>query len=676
MERYFKLSQENLTNLLDEASIRYYNGLDTKFSDIEFDLLFKRLQEMEKCSGIIYPNSPTIRVGSDLQDGFKKVAHPKPMFTIENTYDDNGLIKWVDDMKLKHDAIEYNVSIKYDGVSCELWYENGKLVKAVTRGDKNIGDDITENVKTIKNIPLVLRGLNDVEKNHIIYVRGEILMPKSKLKEINDQRIKEGLEPFANTRNACSGSIKQLDPKVTASRGLIFKAWDMFYGDDFPVKLLTMDQKFYILEDYGFHYEPGTEPFSVYDFMLNEQVNEFKNKIDTLNLDYDYDGVVIKVNSVAIQDNVGTKDTRALEWAIARKWNEDRMVETTLLGVDWQVGRTGVLTPVGRLEPVICDGVEISNVTLHNWDFIQSKELKRFSRVKITRSGGVIPYVVSVKNDDNLRMDFAYPSYCPICGGKTEMLTDALISCTNDKCPSKIEGKIMYFCSKDCMDIRGVGESVVKRLVEVGLVETVVGLYNLDRYTVDELVNILGEGYGRKSVSKMLEAIEESKKKPFENVLAGLSIPNVGKVMSRILCKTFKNIDNLFNAKFYELINIDGIGDIMAFDIINWFNEPDNIVLCSSLMNLGLSMAIEETEEVKQIEDRNIKVCFTGKSFKFKGDEVEDYLKNNGFTITGVSKSLDYLIIGEKPGGSKVKKAEDYGIKIISEVEFYEMFNI
>ena len=675
MEKYFGLSQQNLTNLLDEASIRYYNGLDTKFSDTEFDLLFKQLQKLEKESGIIYPNSPTIRVGSDLQEGFKKVEHPKPMFTIENTYNSDGLNKWVNDMRDKHGINEYNVSIKYDGVSCELWYENGELVKAVTRGDKNVGDDITENVKTIKNVPLVLHELSDIEKKHIIYVRGEILMPKSKLKEINEQRIKEGLEPFANTRNACSGSIKQLDPKVTASRGLIFKAWDMFYGDNFPFKLLTMDHKFYILESYGFHYEPGTAPFSVYDFMLNEQVDEFKEKIDSLNLDYDYDGVVIKVNSVSIQDSIGTKDTRALEWAIARKWNEDRMVETTLLGIDWQVGRTGVLTPVGRLEPVMCDGVEISNVTLHNWDFIQSKELRMYSKVSLTRSGGVIPYIVSAKNDDNGMMYFSYPQYCPICGYETVM-TDALITCTNHDCPSKIENKIIYFCSKDCMDIRGIGESVVKRLIETGLISNIADLYKLKKYNSMDLSNIMGEGYGEKSCGKMLEAIEESKKKPFANVIAGLSIPNVGKVMGRLLANKFKNIDNLAIADFETLKNIDGIGDIMAFEIVDWFNNTDNIILCNDLKNYGLTMSIKEKEEIKTIEDRNIKVCFTGKSFKFKGDEVEDYLKANGFTIAGVSRSLDYLITGIKPGGSKVSKAQDYGVKIVSEIEFYEMFNL
>jgi DNA ligase (NAD+) len=439
-----------------------------------------------------------------------------------------------------------------------------------------------------------------------------------------------------------------------------------------------MDQKFYVLEDYGFYYEPGTRPFSVYDFMLNEQVDEFKEKIDSLNLDYDYDGIVIKVNSVSVQDYIGTKDTRALEWAIARKWNEDRMVETTLLGVDWQVGRTGVLTPVGRLEPVMCDGVEISNVTLHNWDFIQSKELRMYSKVTLTRSGGVIPYIVRAKNDDNGMMYFSYPQYCPICGHETINETDVLIKCPNEACNAKIIGQIIHFCSKDCMDIKTIGEKVVEDLVNTGLVENVVNLYQIksSHKSIDEVVNILGEGYGIKSVEKMFDAIEESKNKPFANVLAGLSIPGVGKVMGRLLADKFKNIENLLKVKYNDLISIDGIGEIMAHDIVEWFDNEDNRFMCLDLMALGLKMSVDENKIQENIKDRGIKVCFTGKSYRFKGDDVEVFLVNNGFTIAGVSRSLDYLITGVKPGGSKVNKAQDYGVEIISEIDFYNKFNL
>lgn len=674
-------SQIELTNILDMASINYYNGLPTDFSDEEFDMLLKELQSMEKESGVVYSNSPTLRVGSDLQKEFKKGEHPIPMFTIENTYDDEGLNKWVNDMYTKYDADLFNISIKYDGVSCELWYKGGKLVKALTRGDKIIGDDITENVKTIKNVPLVLN--HKFEDDEMFFVRGEILMPKSQLVKINEQRVKDGLDIFSNTRNACTGSVKQLDPKVTASRGLIFKAWDCFYreegnfyqGDEF---LITMDEKTSILEKMGFYYEPNTKPITCLNHQVENIVTEFKKTIDSMGLDYDYDydGIVIKVDDVFIQNKIGTKDTRAIEWGIARKWNEDKEVRTKLCGVDWQVGRTGVLTPVGRLEPVVCDGVEISNVTLHNWDFIQQKNIKIGSELRITRSGGVIPYVIDATTPITA-LEVVYPKYCPACGHDTVNETDVLIKCPNEKCCAKIVGQIIHFCSKDCMDIRTIGERVAQDLVLFGIVNDVSNLYCLkNNYTPEKLAEVLGEGYGVKSCQKMLDAIEESKNKSFANVLAGLSIPGVGKVVGRLLANKFKNIDNLLNIDYIDLVNIEGIGDIMAIDIINWFNNDENRDICLYLKTNGLKMSVDNAETKSNVEDRGIKVCFTGKSYKFTGDAVEDYLKENGFTIAGVSRSLDYLITGVKPGGSKVSKATDYGVTIISEIEFYEKFNL
>ena len=672
------ITQKELTDRLDLASRQYYNGLISEFSDIEFDLKLKELQEMEKESGFIFPNSPTIRVGSDLQKEFKKGEHPIPMFTIENTYDDDGLNKWVKNMYNDYGVTSFNVSIKYDGVSCELWYKGGKFFKALTRGDKIIGDDITENVKTIKNIPLVLK--HKFEDDEIFFVRGEILMPKSQLVKINEQRVKDGLDIFSNTRNACTGSVKQLDPKVTASRGLIFKAWDCFYreegnfyqGDEF---LITMDEKINILEKMGFYYEPNTKPITCLNHQVENIVTEFKKTIDSMNLDYDYDGIVIKVNDVFIQNKIGTKDTRAIEWGIARKWNEELEVETTLIGIEWQVGRTGVLTPVGRLEPVECNGVIISNVTLHNWDFIGSMGILIGDKLRITRSGGVIPYVIGRRGGE-----YGYipkkPNACPACS--SDIYQDgAFIKCTNYDCSAQSIGRILQFCSKECMDIRNIGDRVVEDLVLFGIVENISDLYTLkDRYTVEELVDILGDGYGSKSIEKMLTSIELSKEKTFANVIAGLSIPNVGKVVARQLSKEFKNIDNLIDCTYNSLISLDGIGEVMANDICWWFSSPQNIEMCNKLKEYGLKMSIENDNSVVKIEERGVKVCFTGKSFKFKGDEVEEYLKSNGFTIASVSKSLDFLITGEKPGGSKVKKAEELGITIITENEFYNKFNL
>lgn len=674
------ITQKELTDKLDLASRQYYNGLTSEFSDTEFDIKLKELQEMEKESGFIFPNSPTIRVGSDLQKEFKKGEHPKPMFTIENVYDDDGLIKWIEDIKAKYGVNKFNVSIKYDGVSCELWYKNGIFEKALTRGDKLIGDDITENVKTIKNIPMVLPNA----PYGMVYIRGEILLPKSRLDAINSERINNGEQPFSNTRNACSGSIKQLDPKITAKRGLIFKAWDCF-GE--YINAETMWRKTWFLIENGFYYESVklednsvfcTTPFTIIYTNRDEFVNTInstKKYLSEANLDYDFDGIVIKVNDIDIQDKIGTKDTRAIEWGIARKWNEELEVETTLIGIDWQVGRTGVLTPVGRLDPVECNGVVISNVTLHNWDFIGSMGILIGDKLRITRSGGVIPYVIGRRSGE-----YGYipkkPNACPACG--SDIYQDgAFIKCTNYDCSAQSIGRILQFCSKECMDIRNIGDRVVEDLVLFGIVENISDLYTLkDRYTVEELVDILGEGYGSKSIEKMLTSIELSKEKTFANVIAGLSIPNVGKVVARQLSKEFKNIDNLIDCTYDRLISLDGIGEVMANDICWWFSSPQNIEMCNKLKEYGLKMSIDTVENVINTKDRGIKVCFTGKSSKFKGDEVEDYLKSNGFTIAGVTKSLNYLITGDKPGGSKVKKAEESGVEIISENEFYKKYNL
>ena len=674
------ITQKELTDKLDLASRQYYNGLTSEFSDTEFDIKLKELQEMEKESGFIFPNSPTIRVGSDLQKEFKKGEHPKPMFTIENVYDDDGLIKWVEDIKEKYGVNKFNVSIKYDGVSCELWYKNGVFEKALTRGDKLIGDDITENVKTIKNIPMVLPNA----PYGMVYIRGEILLPKSRLDAINSERINNGEQSFSNTRNACSGSIKQLDPKITAKRGLIFKAWDCF-GE--YINAETMWSKILFLTDYGFYYEKiklednsvfCTSPFTITytnreEFI--EKINSTKKYLNEANLDYDFDGIVIKVNDIDIQDKIGTKDTRAIEWGIARKWNEELEVETTLLDIDWQVGRTGVLTPVGRLDPVECNGVIISNVTLHNWDFLCNMKILIGDILRITRSGGVIPYVIGSRPGEYAMIP-SKPKKCPICG--SDIYQDgAFIKCTNYDCSAQSIGRILQFCSKECMDIRNIGDRVVEDLVLFGIVENISDLYTLkDRYTIEELVDILGDGYGSKSIEKMLASIELSKEKTFANVIAGLSIPNVGKIVARQLSKEFKNIDNLIGCTYNRLISLDGIGEVMANDICWWFSSLQNIEMCNKLKEYGLKMSIENDNSAVKTEERGVKVCFTGKSSRFKGDDVEEYLKSNGFTIAGVNKSLNYLIIGDKPGGSKVKKAEELGITVITENEFYNKFNL
>ena len=667
-------NQKQLTDALDLASRQYYNGLQSQFTDSEFDLLLIELQRMEAESGVIYPNSPTVRVGSDIQSGFAKGKHPKPMYTIENVYDDEGLEKWIDKMEKEYGVKEYNISTKYDGISCELHYVDGIFVQGLTRGDKLVGDDITENVKTIRSVPMVLEKKSDFYE-HDFYVRGEILLPKSKLEEINKERIENGEVPFSNTRNACSGSIKQLDPKVTAKRGLMFRAWDCF-GD---VEFRDMDIKTGILQDAGFYYDPFTVPITAYG---KEQVLYWVKMMkqclaDNKFVDFDYDGIVVKVNSISIQDEIGTKDTRAIEWAIARKWNEEYIVNTKLIGVDWQVGRTGVLTPVGRLEPIECAGVIISNVTLNNMDFINSLGICIGDTLKITRSGGVIPYVLGAEHNGDANVAVVAPTVCPECG-KPVVKDGALLKCTNEQCPAVEKGKILQFCSKDCMDIRSIGESVVEDLYESGLVIWVSDLYKLKNCGINHIVSELGSGYGKKKVEKILDEIEKSKKQPWERVLSGLSIPGVGKVVARTLARKY-SLDELLSITKSELSEIDGIGDKMSEDIVNWFKKDENFHLCLILRGFGLEMSnipiVEDTGLETPLSGLN--VCFTGSSFRFKGDDVEAFLERNGAKcIHGVNKKLNYLITGDKPGGSKVARANELGIEIIGEQDFYNKYGL
>ena len=670
--------QKSLTQKLITASEKYYkNGEDSGISDTEYDLLLHKLMQIERDNDFVFEGSPTQKVGCDIQEGFKKITHPYPMLTIENTYEDNELSSWVNKIEREYGSQSYNVSVKYDGVSCEIRYCNGKYTSAATRGDKTVGDDITENVRTIKDVPMYIEALSSYDN---FYIRGEVLLPKSKLKKINEERVANGEKIFSNTRNACTGSLKQLDPRVTAERELIFRAWDCFSEEfEFP----TMDSKAEWLEKIGFKIEDTTQPFSRSSKDIVEYVKSFKSHIDKLNLDYDYDGVVIKINNCKVQNAIGTKDTRAIEWGIARKWNEAYEVETDLVGVDWSVGKSGVVTPVGRLNPVECGGVIVSNVTLNNVDFIKELDLKIYKTLKITRSGGVIPYVLGASYDIVMDANGVYPeikipTVCPICGQPLTM-EGKLLMCTNNNCPARDEKKVTYFCSKDCMYIKNLGEATVHDLFEVTLITAWWDLYYLGcHYNVQEIAEILGEGYGETSVRKMLEGIEESKKQPFERVLASLSIPGVGKVTARQLANWYKDIDSLFNTTPEELNSLEGIGDKMTIDIWNWLNSEEGNHAYEEIHKIGLNYRVEETNDTewdKPLE--GITICFTGKSMRFTGDTVEDFLSSLGAKCThSVSKSMNYLITGEKPGGSKVEKATTYGVEIIAEEDFYKKFEI
>lgn len=680
---------KKLTDKLNTASQLYYNGEDSGMTNVEFDLELKELQRLEKELNIVFPHSPTQRVGSDLRDEFGKIEHPEgfPMLTIENVYSDEDFIEWLRKMFKEYNATSFNVSLKYDGISCELYYANGVLATGSTRGDKLVGDNITENVRTIKSVPLTI----NVPKDHKtdIYVRGEILLPKSSLVEINRKREEEGLKLFANCRNACSGSVKQLDSRITAERNLIFRPWDIFSPNE-EFQSATQSAKYTLLKEMGFNFK--NEPTS-FDFEFSEpNIPNILTLMQDIwekakNQDYDCDGIVVKINDTNIQSEIGTKDNRAIEWGIARKWNEENICETDLIGVDWQVGRTGHVTPVGKLEPVECDGVTISNVTLNNVKFIETLDLHRGYTLKITRSGGVIPYVLGSSYDIAMALLGAYPKIeiptkCPICG--TELIRDGeYLKCPNKYgCAAQIEGRIEQWCSKDCMDIAQVGEALIHDLVEKDLVEDPVDLYDLPRdFSAQEMANILGSGYGTKSMKTFLDNIKKSQWRTFDKVLYGLSIEGIGKQNAKLLAQHFGSYQSLYNASIEELMEVEGIGPNLAQNIKNWFETIDpDLRYWERLFEAGLKLTMESDGVVAAQENQvlaGLNIVFTGKSANWDGDEVEEVFTAYGAKCGhSISKKTNYLVTGENPGPSKVSKAKTMGLEIISESDFIKKYNI
>lgn len=705
--------QRDLTDRLDRASQQYYHGEQTEFTDEEFDLRLKELMAVEKQNNQIFPNSPTQRVGCDIQEGFKKWAHPEPMLTISNVYTNDELTEWV---KKRTDGY-YNTllaGIKYDGVSLELHYHNGVLKRAVTRGDKIIGDDVTENAKTIKSIPLVIAH-NRVPTE--LYVRGEVLMPKSQLEALNAEKIANSEKPFANARNACSGSLKQLDPKVTAARGLVFKPWDWYCLDENmepamrsliihkapgAVYYSSMYEKMKILSEWGFEYNvSGVEvgKIIVRNPDIENIVADMWQAIKSANLDYDYDGMVIKVDNLEQQMKLGTVDYRSVDWAIARKWNEEYEVTTRVNSVDWQVGKTGVVTPVANLEPVMCGGVEVSRATLNNEAFITNLDLHYGDTVKIVRSGGVIPYILEVTARDKNGEPVRVPEKCPECG--TMLYKDHdLWKCPNTNCKGRVLGRMLHWCSKDCMDVRGMGESILNDIIHAFHFTEPFELYNLLIYSTDDILGALGDGYGEKTINNIKESLLESTKKPLANIIYGLSIDGIGKVTARDLVKRFKTWDGIEEAvRKDRLKEISGIGSVLEFNILFWFLGPEDDEVPEEDYGPGLMVQYRKTPadvwkeeltkygfclnpEVMEVADgpkslAGLTVVFTGKSKRFPGDDVEEYLESFGAkTSHSVSSKTSYLITGEKPGGSKVAKANSLGINVITEDDFFAKYHL
>ncbi len=648
----------------------YYSNDSSLISDIEFDKLMKQLKELED----EYPeykdsSSPTEKVGAtDMKSTkFQKVTHKRPMLSLSNTYNESEIKDFTDRVKKllpDNTDVNYALELKLDGLSISVTYEKGKLVKAVTRGDGQIGEDVTENIIEIESLPKILKEPVDIE------IRGEVVLPLSKFEKLNKKRLEMGEDVFANPRNAASGTLRQLDSSIIKERGLDAYFYFLIGAENMGFKSHS--------ESLNYIKNLGIKTTGICE--ICKSANELMKRIDYWGekreeLDYETDGMVIKVNNLNLWDILGAT-TKSPRWAIAFKFPA-KQVTTKIDGVTWQVGRTGKITPVAELKEVELSGSKVKRASLHNFQEIKRKDIKIGDTVFIEKAAEIIPQVIkSVKElRTGKETDIIEPTNCPICNTKVVREEGQVdIKCPNTVCPGKIEGELIYFVSRDAMNIAGFGSKIVENMLRLGFVKNIVDIYDLKRYR-EQLQNL--DKMGEKSVDKLLASIEASKKRDYSKVLCALGIPFVGKTSAKLLAKASGNIDTLINMSVEELMQIEGIGDKMAQAIYDFFRDEDKLKLVIGLKEHGLQFS--QDKETKVDEDNILAgktFLFTGTLKNFKREEIKEQIeKLGGKNLSAVSKNLDYLIVGEK-AGSKLKKAQDIGtIKIITEDEFIDMCN-
>lgn len=650
---------EQLTEELLEHNRKYYEEDNPSISDYEYDMLLRKLMKLEE----EYPEykkeySPTDRVGGKALDGFEKVKHEYKQLSLANAFSFDELLEFDNRVKKEIENPVYTLENKFDGLTIVLTYENGILKTGATRGDGEVGEDVTLNVKTIKTIPLKLN------KDVNLTVRGEVLIYKDNFEKINKQREKDGESLFANPRNMAAGSIRQLDSKVAAKRDLDCFIFNLEHIDG--VELLSHSESLDYLKSLGFKVSEYKKFNNINEIFkaLNEKEEERKK------LPYEIDGAVIKLDNLRDREILGSTNKNP-RWAIAYKFSETK-VKTLLKDIIVNVGRTGTLTPVAILEGVNIDGSFVSRATLHNEDYIKDNDIRIGDKVIVKKAGEIIPQVVSsVKEERNgEEIIFEMPKTCPVCGHEVVREEGiSAIKCVNIDCPAKISREIIHFASRDAMNIDTLGERVLENLIEADLIQDVSDIYRLkDKKEQIEQMEKMGE----KSVLNMIEAIEKSKENSLEDLIFALSINLVGKQGAKLLAKEFKSMDNLMNATYDDLISINEIGDKMANEIIKFFNNEKKISLISKLKSLGVNMEYinEENEDLKF---EGMTFVLTGTLSKYKRNDAKKIIESYGGKVSSsVSKKTTYVLAGENTG-SKEEKAKTLGIKIISEDEFEKM---
>jgi DNA ligase (NAD+) len=636
----------------------YYGRGESLISDKEYDELYSRLAKLEQQHpGLVTPDSPTQRIASDLTKEFAKIKHSVPMMSIENTYSEPEVREWIERVQklLPGQKVSFVGELKVDGVASSLVYEKGRLTSGVTRGDGVTGDDVTANVRTIRSIPLSLSAHENLE------VRGEVYMSFEDFRRLNDSLAENGQKPMQNPRNTTSGTLKLLDPKEVARRNLSFAAYFLLSKTHAKSHL----ENIAFLETLGFPAVIHSERLALADEVLGF-LQEWNKKRHDLN--FPVDGVVIKVDSLAQQEKLGST-AKSPRWVIAYKYQPETAV-TQVLAIEPNVGRTGVVTPVAKLEPVLLAGTTIRNATLHNYDEIKRLDVRINDFVSIEKGGEIIPKItaVLVEKRPSHGKKYEEPSSCPSCGAKLVRLKEEVaLRCVNNSCPAQLFASLTHFVSRSAMNIEGLGPALISKLLEAGLIKNTADLFKLDRDRLAEL-----EGMGEKSAANIIDALEASKKNTLDRLLHGIGIRMVGAQTARVLAQEVRDIADLFTMPAEELEALPNIGPLVAQGVRSFFDREENRKLVQRLRSLGVNC--------KGMEKPAGNSAFSGKTFVLTGglanysrEEAKKFIEERGGHVSGsVSKKTDYVVAGEGPG-SKLDKARTLGVAVLSEEEFVKM---
>ena len=645
-----------LVETLNYHSRKYYVEDNPEIDDYDYDMMQQELKSLEEqFPDLVRPDSPTQRVGGEPIAIFEKVEHRVQMASLQDVFSFEQVESFINKTKDEYTDAEFCVEPKIDGLSVSLEYENGVFTRGSTRGDGFVGEDVTANLKTIMSIPLKLN-----EPIPYLEVRGEVYMPRSVFESLVSEQELNGEQPFKNPRNAAAGSLRQKDPKIAAKRNLDIFCFNVqqIQGKELKSHKESLDY----LKSQGFKVIPEYEKVNIFEAVKNKILNIGEKRFS---LSYDIDGIVIKVDDFAKREEIGST-AKTPKWAVAYKFPPEEK-ETKLLDIEVNVGRTGAVTPVAVFEPIILAGTSVSRATLHNQDFIDEKNISIGDIIKVRKAGDIIPEVLSVSKSCGNNSSFKLPKVCPDCG--TELIREAdesAIRCPNVNCPAQIYRSIVHFASKGAMNIDGLGPAIVDTLIDNGLIHSVADLYTLDENDLLKLDN-----FKEKSVNNLLTSIEKSKSNSLDRLIFGLGIRNIGSASAKLLCDRFGDLDSIINASAEEIADIDGFGEIMAQSVSKAFKEPHMLEIIERLKSYGVNVYYKKKQKDNRFEGKTF--VLTGTLPTLKRAEAKEIIESYGGKASGsVSKKTDYVLAGDE-AGSKLTKAENLGIKIISEDEFLDM---